>query len=410
MFIFYLSSGLFLGWSLGANDAANVFGTAVGARMIRFATAALLCAVFVLLGAVISGAGASHTLGQLGSVNAAAGAFTVALAAALAVFLMTKAGYPVSTSQAIVGGIIGWNLFSGYMTDPGTLSKIVMTWFLCPILAAFFGITLYKISVYIISRAKIHMFNLDKYTRWSLVTAGIFGSYALGANNIANVMGVFVPVTPFEGFELGFLQFTPTHILFFLGGVAIGVGVFTYSKKVMMTVGEGISELNPVTAAVVVWAHSLVLFVFSSQSLQNFVHSYNLPALPLVPVSSSQAIVGAILGIALMKKGFFGVRWRTVGGIAGGWVVTPIISCLICLLSLYFLQNVFLQDVYLVTTYTITPAVTEYLSAAGVDRFGIIDLIGRTFESQIALREAIGQYGGSVRYSDLQPIFEAASR
>ena len=48
----FLSSGLFLGWSLGANDAANIFGTAVGTRIVRFATAALVCSVFVVLGAV----------------------------------------------------------------------------------------------------------------------------------------------------------------------------------------------------------------------------------------------------------------------------------------------------------------------------------------------------------------------
>ncbi|MCH6560137.1 NAD-dependent epimerase/dehydratase family protein [candidate division KSB1 bacterium] len=42
-------SGLFLGWSLGANDAANVFGTAVGTRMVRFGTAAAVCSVFVIL-------------------------------------------------------------------------------------------------------------------------------------------------------------------------------------------------------------------------------------------------------------------------------------------------------------------------------------------------------------------------
>ena len=52
--LFFLSSGLFLGWSLGANDAANVFGTAVGSRMIRFSTAAVICSVFVILGAVMS--------------------------------------------------------------------------------------------------------------------------------------------------------------------------------------------------------------------------------------------------------------------------------------------------------------------------------------------------------------------
>ena len=82
----FLSSGLFLGWSLGANDAANVFGTAVGTRMVRFTTAALICGVFVILGAVFSGAGAAHTLGALGSVNALPGAFMAALSAGFTVF------------------------------------------------------------------------------------------------------------------------------------------------------------------------------------------------------------------------------------------------------------------------------------------------------------------------------------
>ena len=63
--ILFLTSGLFLGWALGANDAANVFGTAVGTKMVTWRTAAIICSVFVILGAVISGAGASHTLGKL---------------------------------------------------------------------------------------------------------------------------------------------------------------------------------------------------------------------------------------------------------------------------------------------------------------------------------------------------------
>ena len=55
MFLIFLLSGLFLGWSLGANDAANAYGTAVGTRMIRFRTAAIACSVFVIIGAVVSG-------------------------------------------------------------------------------------------------------------------------------------------------------------------------------------------------------------------------------------------------------------------------------------------------------------------------------------------------------------------
>ena len=52
--LLFLLGGLFLGWSLGANDAANVFGTAVGTRMVNFRTAAIICSIFVIIGAVIS--------------------------------------------------------------------------------------------------------------------------------------------------------------------------------------------------------------------------------------------------------------------------------------------------------------------------------------------------------------------
>lgn len=45
-YFIFLSSGLFLGWSLGANDAANVFGTAVGTKMVRFRTAAVISSFF----------------------------------------------------------------------------------------------------------------------------------------------------------------------------------------------------------------------------------------------------------------------------------------------------------------------------------------------------------------------------
>ncbi|MCG8566558.1 MAG: inorganic phosphate transporter [Desulfobacterales bacterium] len=346
MFAFFLTSGIFLGWSLGANDASNVFGTAVASRMIRFKTAAICCSIFVIIGAVASGAGASHTLGKLGSVNAVAGAFITAFSAALSVYLMTKARFPVSTSQAIVGAIVGWNLFSHSPINYNSLIKITMTWLICPVLSGVIAVILYQISARIINGCKIHMFKLDRYTRWSLLIAGIFGSYSLGANNIANVMGVFLPVAPFEPMALGPFIFSPAQQLFLIGSLAIAVGVMTYSKRVMMTVGSGIVELSPVAASVVVWSHSIVLFLFSSQALESFLQSHGLPTIPLVPVSSSQAVVGAVMGIGLLKKGFWSIKWKMVGGIASGWVTTPIIAAGVCFISLFFLQNVFQQTVY----------------------------------------------------------------
>jgi len=347
LFGFYLLSGLFLGWSLGANDASNVFGTAVGSRMIRFRTAALCCGIFVILGAVISGAGTSHTLGKLGAINAIAGAFTVALAAAISVYLMTRARLPVSTSQAIVGAIIGWNLFSGSPTDIHVLLKIVITWGVCPVISGIIAVILYKMAAALIKLGRVHMFKLDAMTRYGLLLAGTFGSYCLGANNIANVMGVFLPVSPFTDKQIfNLISFSSAQQLFLIGGVSIAIGVFTYSKRVMMTVGEGITQLSPVAALVVVWAHSLVLFLFSSQTLETLLSRHGLPTIPLVPVSSSQAIVGAVIGIGLLRGGK-SIRWRTVVGITCGWVATPVIAALISFIALFFLQNVFQQETYL---------------------------------------------------------------
>jgi PiT family inorganic phosphate transporter len=345
MTLFFLSSGLFLGWSLGANDAANVFGTAVGSRMIRFRTAAFICSVFLIVGAVVSGAGASETLGELGAVNALAGAFAVAAAAGASVFWMSKLKLPVSTSQAIVGAIVGWNMYTGSPTDPHILSQIVSSWILSVILAAAFAMILFTLFRFLFNRAKIHLLELDYYTRLGLIVVGAFGAYSLGANNIANVMGVFVSVSPFRDIDLfGLILLSSRQQLFFIGGAAIAVGVYTYSEKVMRTVGRSLFRLSPETALVVVLAHGLVLFIFSSKELSELLIAVGLPPIPLAPVSSTQVVIGAILGIGLLKSAR-NINYRMLGEIALGWVATPAAAGTITFVALFFLENVFMQNV-----------------------------------------------------------------
>ncbi len=342
---FFLSSGLFLGWSLGANDAANVFGTAVGSKMVTFRTAAIIASIFIILGAVVSGAGATETLGSLGTIHAQAGAFVVAGSAALSVFGMSRLKIPVSTSQAIVGAIVGWNFFSGIKTDQPTLTKIVSTWVLCPVLAGGFAVLIFMAFRTFFNRARIHLLRLDLYIRLGLLSAGAFGAYSLGANNIANVMGVFINASPFNDLSISKLfTLTSKQQLFFFGGIAISVGVFTYSKKVMQTVGWSLFRLSPEAALVVVLAHGIVLFLFASQRLEQLLISYGLPTFPLVPVSSTQAVVGAILGVGLLK-GATEINYGVLGEIAIGWVVTPIVAGITAFLALFVFQNVFEQKV-----------------------------------------------------------------
>lgn len=343
--IIYIASGLFLGWSLGANDAANVFGTAVGAKVIKFKTAAVIMSIFVVIGAVASGSGASHTLGKLGAITSLSGAFIVALASALTVFWMTRYGLPVSTSQAIVGSIIGWNIYSSNPTSMSTLSKIVLTWVLCPVLSALFSIIFYKIFKNRTEKLKTNIFMRHYYIRTGLLVVGAFGAYSLGANNIANVMGVFTNSIQLPSIDLGLFTVNNTQILFFLGSVAIAVGVFTYSKKVMMTVGNSIYKLSPATALIVVFSSSFVLFIFASVSLQNLFISLGIPPIPLVPVSSSQAVVGAVIGIGL-GKGDKNINFGKLKKISAGWIFTPTISLILTYISLFFMENVFMNSVY----------------------------------------------------------------
>jgi len=183
--------------------------------MLKFKTAAIVASIFVIIGAVIQGAGASHTLGKLGSISTLAAAFTVALSAALTVYWMTRMSLPVSTSQAIVGAIIGWNFYTNNPTDISILTKIVSTWISGPILGGVFAILLFMLVKLIIKKASVHLLFKDIFIRYSLLLVGAFGAYSLGANNIANVMGVFTGAINLPPLDFGIIQFDSTQQLFF---------------------------------------------------------------------------------------------------------------------------------------------------------------------------------------------------
>jgi hypothetical protein len=65
-----------------------------------------------------------------------------------------------------------------------------------------------------------------------------------------------------------------------------------------------------------------------------------LPPLPMVPVSSSQVVVGCVLGIGLYK-GVRNINFRILGEIALGWLATPVASGLLAFFSLFFMKNIF---------------------------------------------------------------------
>ncbi|MFQ5859383.1 MAG: inorganic phosphate transporter [Anaerolineae bacterium] len=318
----WLSSGLFLGWSLGANDAANVFGTAVASRMVRFSTAASLCAAFVILGGLVNGPAAMETLGEFGHIDTLASAFAGALAAAVAVAAMTRLGVPVSTSQAVVGALIGYRLFQhGSIDAPAwlLLRTIVLTWVACPILAAASAFLIYKLLALAFRWLPMPLLVLDHWLRFGLLAVGCYGAWALGGNNMANVVGVYTRLDLFDPMQLGPWALSQSRILALLGGMAISLGVITYSYRVMMTVGRDLVKLDAISALIAILAEALVVDFFA--------HSWDLGAFTLsaIPVSTSQALVGGVLGSGL-ARGIQTIRMRVLLNIAMGWIATPLIA------------------------------------------------------------------------------------
>jgi len=346
-YLFFLSSGLFLGWSLGANDASNIFGTAVGTKMLRFSFAAAIAGLFIVLGSVISGQNTADTLNELGGVNTLPAAFAVSLSSALAVLLMLKSGISVSISQAIVGGIVGWNVYTDNPTDAETLTEICSSWIFCPVISAVIAILLYLLVKKVVHHSKLHILWQDWIVRVGMILTTALGGYALGANNMANVVGVFIDSCQFEPIRLGnFYTLSSIQILFLLGGIAACVGVFTYSQKAIRNVGKNLLAVSPIVAWIVILSQSLVLIMFSSAKLEQILTMLGLPSLPAVPVSSTQAVIGAIVGIGLAKGGK-GIRWGLVLKLMSGWVASPLIAFILSYISLSFMENVFRQPIVL---------------------------------------------------------------
>lgn len=288
-------SGLFLGWSLGANDSANVFGTGVTTGIIRYRTAIWLTAAFVMLGALLEGAKCMKIVGEL-SLLLPMDAFFCALAAAITMSVLTFLGIPASTSQAIIGAVIGAGIISE-SADFSKLYKVVSCWVFTPICGLAAGYVLHRVLGYILDRTVKSLTRRNIFYSVGILGAGCYGAYTLGSNNVANVTGVYV----------GSGMLTPDQAAL-IGAVSIAVGVLTYSKKVMMTIGKGIVPLYPFSALVVVLAGALTLHFFTQIG---------------VPVSSSQAVVGAVVGVGFVG-GVQTVSFKMLKKITVGWIMTPV--------------------------------------------------------------------------------------
>ena len=356
MIYLLLFAGLFMGWSLGTNDAANAFGTAVATRVVSYRTAVIIIAICVIIGAVAGGEQNIGKISELAASNqvlattedvedaiedddirtlrlkSALKAAIIFLCSGLTVFVMSYLKFPVSANQSITGAIIGWGLCYADYTDTDVLAvnlpqigKFASTWVLNPLGACVISYILILIFNRFFSHRVASLGSYDKLLKTGYLGAGAFASLSIGLNSSANVTALYFDAAYAQtGVASNLLtdpQFAAT-----IGGIAIAVGVLTFSKRVMMTVGSSIADINPIEGFLVIIGMAMTVVIMGS-----WMH---------IPVSTSQAVVGAVIGAGL-TRGIKAVHFGVLRSIALAWVGSPTIAGVLTYLVAISLRSYF---------------------------------------------------------------------
>ncbi len=156
--------GIFMAFNIGGNDVANSFGTSVGAGTLTVTQALAVAAIFEVSGAVLAGAAVTDTIRSgivdIGDLGVSPSQFiylmlSALIAAAFWLLFATKKGLPVSTTHAIVGGIIGSSIVLGISIGGTDLAfstvkwskvgSIAISWVVSPVLGATLSYIIYSI-------------------------------------------------------------------------------------------------------------------------------------------------------------------------------------------------------------------------------------------------------------------------
>jgi PiT family inorganic phosphate transporter len=161
--------------------------------------------------------------------------------------------------------------------------------------------------------------------RFQLLSA-CFVAFAHGSNDVGNAIAPLAAIVyinrtgnvPLNGITIPFW-------ILVLGGVGIVAGLAVWGKKVIATIGEGIISLQPSGGFCAELATATTILLASRLGL---------------PVSTSHALVGGVVGIGLVQN-IKSIQFKTLQGIAGAWLITVPISASLSA-SIFALVRLFL--------------------------------------------------------------------
>ncbi|MCX7661720.1 MAG: anion permease [Candidatus Omnitrophica bacterium] len=305
---FTLILGGYIGWTMGANDAANCVGADIGSGRMTVKQGIIITCIFSFLGAVFLGARVIKTIGRgivpldkLDSNLAILLALVSCFGAGTWILIATLRGLPVSTTHSSVGAVAGAGLAISAPIIWKKLLDIFLCWILTPIGSALLAYILYKPFRRLFFLVVPKRF-YNPVVNFLIFFTSIYLAFTWGANDVANATGVINGAKIINPFQSAVF-----------GAVCIILGIVTLGYRVIQTIGFKITRLLPLMTITAELASSLN------------VHIYTLFG---IPVSTTHSIVGAVTGVGL-AKGIRMINKKILLEIIFAWSLTPIVSGLV---------------------------------------------------------------------------------
>lgn len=202
-------------------------------------------------------------------------------------------------------------------------------------LALAIGAVVMLIGKVVISRIKIdpqadkdmHFSNVEKIFAVLMIVTASAMAFAHGSNDVANAIG---PLAAVVSIVANHGEIAKKAVLAWwilpLGGVGIVLGLAIFGKRVMATIGQGITHLTPSRGFAAELAAASTVVIASGTGL---------------PISTTQTLVGAVLGVG-MARGIAALNISVVRNIVISWVITLPVGAGLSILFFYMLKNAFL--------------------------------------------------------------------
>jgi PiT family inorganic phosphate transporter len=289
----------------GFNDSANVVATIIASRAMSARGALTLAALANLAGPFLFGVAVAETIGAE-VADPRTISIAVVLAALLAASLWDLAtwyfGIPVSSSHALVGGIVGaaatGSGFAAIQTHG--LWKIAIALLASPLVGFVMALAVMQVTLWLLRNATPRA-NLA-LSRAQLVTATAL-ALSHGANDAQKTMGVIAMALLTLGFTPAFV--VPWWVVV-LSASAIALGTAVGGWRIIRTLGTRFYRIHPIHGFTSQLASTAVILAAS---------------LAGGPVSTTQVVSMAILGAGAAERKSK-VRWAALNDIAVAWVLT----------------------------------------------------------------------------------------